>query len=65
MEAKVLLAGESWVSASTHFMGFDFFSSTYYAIGGDFLIAACPKEFVDWPGYSQLWQQIINWAAAH
>ena len=42
-----------------------FFSSTYYATGGDFLIAACPKEFVDWPGYSQLWQQIINWAAAH
>jgi uncharacterized membrane protein len=40
MEAKVLLVGESWVSASTHLKGFDFFSSTYYATGGDFLIAA-------------------------
>jgi uncharacterized membrane protein len=40
MEAKVLLAGESWISMSTHLKGFDFFSSTYYATGGDFLIAA-------------------------
>jgi uncharacterized membrane protein len=40
METKVLLVGESWVSASTHLKGFDFFSSTYYATGGDFLIAA-------------------------
>ena len=23
----------------------------------------CPKEFVDWPGYSQLWQRIIAWTA--
>src|SRR5215469_6611634 len=37
---KVLLVGESWVSASIHLKGFDFFSSTYYATGGDFLIAA-------------------------
>src|SRR5215831_1181808 len=40
METKVLLIGESWVSASTHLKGFDFFSSAYYATGGDFLIAA-------------------------
>ena len=40
METKVPLVGESWVSASTHFKGFDFFSSTYYATGGDFLITA-------------------------
>jgi uncharacterized membrane protein len=40
MEPKVLLVGESWVSSSTHLKGFDFFSSTYYATGGDFLIAA-------------------------
>jgi uncharacterized membrane protein len=40
METKVLLVGESWVSTSTHLKGFDFFSSTYYATGGDFLIAA-------------------------
>ncbi len=30
---KVLLAGESWVSASTHFKGWDFFSSTVYETG--------------------------------
>jgi uncharacterized membrane protein len=40
METKVLLVGESWVSTSTHLKGFDFFSSTYYATGSDFLIAA-------------------------
>ncbi|MBV9274629.1 MAG: cytoplasmic protein, partial [Verrucomicrobia bacterium] len=40
MEIKVLLVGESWVSSSIHLKGFDFFSSTYYATGGDFLIAA-------------------------
>ena len=28
------------MSASTHFKGFDFFSSTYYATGGDYLIEA-------------------------
>ena len=28
MEAKVLLAGESWITTSTHLKGFDFFSST-------------------------------------
>jgi uncharacterized membrane protein len=40
MEANVLLAGESWVTTSTHLKGFDFFSSTHYATGGDFLVAA-------------------------
>src|ERR1700732_2213041 len=40
MEANVLLVGESWISSSTNLKGFDFFSSTYYATGGDFLIAA-------------------------
>ncbi|HEX3444269.1 MAG TPA: glutamine amidotransferase, partial [Chthoniobacterales bacterium] len=40
METKILLVGESWVSTSTHLKGFDFFSSTYYTTGGDFLIAA-------------------------
>jgi uncharacterized membrane protein len=23
----------------------------------------CPKEFVEWPGYTQLWRQIVTWAA--
>ncbi len=40
MEAKVLLVGESWITMSTHLKGFDFFSSTTYATGGDFLITA-------------------------
>lgn len=34
---RVLLAGESWVSNSTHFKGFDFFSSTLYDTGCEFL----------------------------
>jgi len=24
----------------------------------------CPKDFVEWPGYGQLWQGIITWAAS-
>jgi uncharacterized membrane protein len=23
----------------------------------------CPTEFVEWPGYTQLWRQIVTWAA--
>ncbi|MBV9272868.1 MAG: cytoplasmic protein, partial [Verrucomicrobia bacterium] len=23
----------------------------------------CPREFIDWPGYRQLWQQIVAWAS--
>ncbi len=34
---RVLLAGESWVSNSTHFKGWDFFSSTTYETGIAFL----------------------------
>ena len=30
---RVLLAGESWVSNSTHYKGWDFFSSTVYETG--------------------------------
>jgi uncharacterized membrane protein len=40
MDTKVLLVGESWVTSSTHFKGFDFFVSTNYATGGDFLFGA-------------------------
>ena len=36
-EIRVLLAGESWVSNSTHFKGWDFFSSTVYEVGTDYL----------------------------
>ena len=23
----------------------------------------CPKEFIEWPGYTRLWRQIVMWAA--
>jgi uncharacterized membrane protein len=34
---RVLLAGESWVSSSTHYKGWDFFSSTVYEVGIEYL----------------------------
>lgn len=37
---KVLLVGESWVSASTHFKGFDQFSSVTFHLGAEPLVAA-------------------------
>ena len=36
-DIRVLLAGESWVSNTTHFKGWDFFSSTEYAVGTEYL----------------------------
>jgi uncharacterized membrane protein len=36
-ELRVLLAGESWVSNSTHYKGWDFFSSTVYEVGTEYL----------------------------
>jgi uncharacterized membrane protein len=47
MATKVLLVGESWVSSSTHVKGFDFFSSSFYATGGDHLIAALQKNGIE------------------
>lgn len=40
MSVKVLLVGESWVSSSTHFKGWDFFVSANYEIGSEHLTAA-------------------------
>lgn len=37
---RVLLAGESWVSAATHYKGFDQFSSTTFHLGAEPLVAA-------------------------
>lgn len=37
---KVLLVGESWVSNSTHYKGWDNFTSTYYEEGSQYLVAA-------------------------
>ncbi len=41
---RVLLAGESWISQSTHYKGFDSFSSTTFHSGADAFIEAAAKE---------------------
>ncbi|MDP9778524.1 putative membrane protein [Nakamurella flavida] len=38
--ARILFAGESWSVTSTHAKGFDTFTTTHYAEGGDAIIAA-------------------------
>ena len=51
---RVLLAGESWVSNSTHFKGWDFFSSTVYETGIGYLQQAMDKAgvaFTHMPGH--------------
>ena len=51
---RVLLAGESWVSSSTHFKGWDFFQSTVYETGIQYLqqaLAAAGVEFTHLPGH--------------
>lgn len=45
--ARVLLAGESWISQSTHYKGFDSFSSTTFHTGADAFIAAAGKEGIE------------------
>ncbi len=37
---RVLLAGESWISAATHYKGFDQFGSVTYHLGAEPLVAA-------------------------
>lgn len=51
---KFLLAGESWVSSSTHFKGWDFFSSTVYETGINYLEKVFVKteiEFLHMPSH--------------
>jgi len=51
---RLLLAGESWVSSSTHFKGWDFFSSTMYETGIEYLEKAFQGtdiEFTHMPGH--------------
>jgi uncharacterized membrane protein len=51
---RVLLAGESWVSNSTHFKGWDFFSSTVYETGIGYLkqsLEGTDIEFAHLPGH--------------
>jgi uncharacterized membrane protein len=45
--ARVLLAGESWISQATHYKGFDSFGSTTFHTGADAFIAAAAKEGVE------------------
>ncbi len=44
---KFLLAGESWVSNSTHYKGWDFFSSTVYETGIEYLEMALDESDID------------------
>ena len=37
---RVLLAGESWVSAANHYKGFDQFNSVTFHLGAEPLVAA-------------------------
>lgn len=51
---KFLLAGESWVSNSTHYKGWDFFSSTVYETGVEYLEKAFHNtdiEFTHMPSH--------------
>ncbi len=51
---KFLLTGESWVSSSTHFKGWDFFSSTMYETGVEYLEKAFDGsniEFIHMPSH--------------
>ena len=43
---RILLAGESWISQSTHYKGFDSFSSTVFETGADAFIAAAASQGV-------------------
>ena len=42
---RVLLAGESWVTSSTHTKGFNDFSTSFYEEGHSFLFAALDGEY--------------------
>jgi uncharacterized membrane protein len=51
---KFLLAGESWVSSSTHYKGWDFFSSTLYETGIEYLekvFHGTDIEFIHMPSH--------------
>lgn len=51
---KVLLVGESWVSAATHFKGFDQFSSVTFHLGAEPLVKALadsPFQLDYWPAH--------------
>ncbi len=43
---KILLAGESWISQSTHYKGFDSFTSVVFETGAGPFIAAAASQYV-------------------
>lgn len=45
--AKVLLAGETWISEATHFKGFDSFTSVTFHSGADDYIAALQEHGIE------------------
>jgi uncharacterized membrane protein len=45
--ARVLLAGESWISTATHIKGFDEFTSTTFHTGADAFIAAADAQGIE------------------
>ncbi|WP_333834382.1 glutamine amidotransferase [Rubrimonas sp.] len=74
MTLKILLAGESWVSAATHFKGFDQFGSVTFHLGAEPLVAAleaagfevrympaheCATSFPDTLEALQAWDVIV------
>src|SRR5207302_7903396 len=44
---KILVAGESWMTAATHFKGWDFFSSTTFHTGIDHLRRALEGQAIE------------------
>lgn len=51
---RVLLAGESWVSTTTHYKGWDFFSSAVYETGIDYMsktLIEAGFDFTHLPGH--------------
>lgn len=54
-KTKILLVGESWVSTSTHIKGWDFFSSSVYEEGHEFLkraLSGPEYEFIHMTGHN-------------
>lgn len=45
--ARVLLAGESWISEATHYKGFDSFTSVTFHAGADEFIAALGRQGIE------------------
>lgn len=56
MSKKVLLAGESWMSYTTHVKGFDAFYTSTYETGEKWLKAALEAAATKYPSFQTIWQ---------